>query len=418
VFPPVMPVYARADVRFERGEGAWLWDEQGRRYLDFVAGIGVTAFGHSNPRLVDALIEQGKKLWHTSNLYTVPGQERLGRKLVDNSFADTVFFTNSGVEAWECGVKTVRKHFHAKGEPHKNRIIVIQGAFHGRTLGAISAAKSEKMVTGFGPLLDGFDQVAFGNLNEMRAAITAETAAISLEPVIGEGGIKPWPPELLQQVRKICDEFGLLLFLDEIQCGMGRTGKLWAYEWAGIKPDVMCVAKAIGNGFPLGACLATEHAASGMTAGTHGSTYGGNPLAMAVGEVAMDLITEAGFLDRVQRVGAVLERAMQALVERHPKVFIEQRGVGLMRGIKCAPQIVAADFVKALLAEGLCTVAAGENIVRLLPPLIIEEEHVGHAVEIFERVAQNASHAFSGTENATGQKDGSRDPVHVNRIPA
>ncbi len=387
MFPPVMPVYARADVRFERGEGVWLWDEQGRRYLDFVAGIGVTAFGHSNPRLVSALTAQAGKLWHTSNLYAVPGQERLGQKLVDNSFADTVFFTNSGVEAWECGVKTVRKHFHAKGQPQKNRIIVIQGAFHGRTLGAISAAKSEKMVTGFGPLLDGFDQVAFGNLNEMRGAITAETAAINLEPVIGEGGIKPWSVELLQQVRKICDEFGLLLFLDEIQCGMGRTGKLWAYEWAGIKPDVMCIAKAIGNGFPLGACLATEDAASGMVAGTHGSTYGGNPLAMAVGETAMDLITAPDFLPHVQKVGVTLENMLLKLIERHPAVFVEQRGVGLMRGIKCAPDVPAGDVVKALLAEGLCTVLAAENVVRLLPPLVIEDEHVKHAGEIFDRVA-------------------------------
>ncbi|MDB5368062.1 MAG: acetylornithine transaminase, partial [Rhodospirillales bacterium] len=375
----------------ERGEGVWLWDEQGRRYLDFVAGIGVTAFGHSNPRLVSALTEQAGKLWHTSNLYTVPGQDRLGRKLVANSFADTVFFTNSGVEAWECGVKTVRKHFHAKGEPQKNRIIVIQGAFHGRTLGAISAAKSEKMVTGFGPLLDGFDQVAFGNLNEMRAAITAETAAINLEPVIGEGGIKPWPPELLQQVRKICDEFGLLLFLDEIQCGMGRTGKLWAHEWAGITPDVMCIAKAIGNGFPLGACLVTEDAASGMTAGTHGSTYGGNPLAMAVGEVAMDLVTAPGFLAHVEKVGASLERMLEQQIERHPTVFVEQRGVGLMRGIKCAPSVPAGDVVKALLAEGLCTVLAADNIVRLLPPLVIEDEHVAHAAGIFDRVAAEFS---------------------------
>ncbi|GIL39149.1 aspartate aminotransferase family protein [Roseiterribacter gracilis] len=387
MFPPVMPVYARADVRFERGEGVWLWDDQGRRYLDFVAGIGVTAFGHAHPRLVASLTEQAKKLWHVSNLYTVPGQERLGKKLVDNSFADTVFFTNSGVEAWECGVKTVRKHFHAKGQPQKNRIIVIQGAFHGRTLGAISAAKSEKMVTGFGPLLDGFDQVAFGNLNEMRAAITAETAAINLEPVIGEGGIKPWSVELLQQVRKICDEFGLLLFLDEIQCGLGRTGKLWAYEYADIKPDVMCVAKAIGNGFPLGACLATADAASGMVAGVHGSTYGGNPLAMAVGETAIDMLVEPGFLGHVQKIGAALDRAAQALVERHPTVFVEQRGIGLMRGIKCAPSIVAADFVKALLADGLCTVGGGENVVRLLPPLIIEDEHIKHAMEIFDRVA-------------------------------
>ena len=253
MIPAVMPVYSRADVQFERGQGGYLFDSEGRRYLDFASGIAVTSLGHCHPALVAALSEQANKVWHTSNLFRVPGQENLAKRLTDLTFADTVFFTNSGVEAWECGVKLIRKHFYSKGQPEKNRIIVIEGAFHGRTLGAISASKAEKMVKGFGPLLDGFDQVAFGNLNELRAAITPQTAAINIEPILGEGGIKPATVEYMKSLRQIADEFDLLLFFDEIQCGMGRTGKMFAHEWAGVAPDVMCVAKAIGGGFPLGA---------------------------------------------------------------------------------------------------------------------------------------------------------------------
>jgi acetylornithine/N-succinyldiaminopimelate aminotransferase len=393
---PVMPVYSRADIQFERGQGSYLFDFSGKRYLDFASGIAVTSLGHCHPALVAALTEQGNKLWHTSNLFRVPGQEKLADRLTELTFADTVFFTNSGVEAWECGVKLIRKHFYSKGQPEKNRIIVIEGAFHGRTLGAISASKAEKMVKGFGPLLDGFDQVAFGNLNELRAAITPQTAAINIEPILGEGGIKPASVEYLKSLRQIADEFGLLLFFDEIQCGMGRTGKLFAHEWAGVTPDVMCVAKAIGGGFPLGACLATEAAASGMVAGTHGSTYGGNPLAMAVGLAAVDLIAEPGFLENVQFQGRALHVALEGVVARHPTIFAELRGVGLMIGLRCAESVVNLDVVNALRHHGMLSVGAAENVIRLLPPLIIGETEIAEAVVILDATASELTAAGIG----------------------
>jgi acetylornithine/N-succinyldiaminopimelate aminotransferase len=382
-----MPVYARADIEFERGQGCYLFDSGGRRYLDFASGIAVTSLGHCHPTLVAALTEQGNKLWHTSNLFRVPGQEKLAKRLTELTFADTVFFTNSGVEAWECGVKLIRKHFYSKGEPQKNRIIVIEGAFHGRTMGAISASKAEKMVKGFGPLLDGFDQVAFGNLNELRAAVTPETAALNIEPILGEGGIKAAPVEYLRSLRQIADEFGLLLFFDEIQCGMGRTGKLFAHEWAGITPDVMAVAKAIGGGFPLGACLATENAASGMVAGTHGSTYGGNPLAMSVGLASVNVIAEPGFLENVQEQGTALRLALEGIVARHPALFTELRGVGLMLGLRCAEGINNIAIVDALRHHGMLTVGAAENVIRVLPPLIIGQAEIDEAVKIFDETA-------------------------------
>jgi acetylornithine/N-succinyldiaminopimelate aminotransferase len=382
-----MPVYARADIQFERGQGAYLFDSDGRAYLDFASGIAVTALGHCHPALVAALTEQGNKLWHTSNLFRVPGQEKLADRLTALTFADTVFFTNSGVEAWECGVKLIRKHFYSKGQSEKNRIIVIEGAFHGRTLGAISASKAEKMIKGFGPLLDGFDQVAFGNLNELRAAITPRTAAINIEPILGEGGIKAAPVEYLRALRQIADEFGLLLFFDEIQCGMGRTGKLFAHEWAGITPDVMAVAKAVGGGFPLGACLATEDAASGMVAGTHGSTYGGNPLAMAVGLASVNVIAEPAFLENVQAQGKALRAALEGVVARHPKLFAEVRGVGLMLGLRVADGVVNLDVVNALRHHGMLSVGAAENVIRLLPPLIIGPADIAEAVRILDETA-------------------------------
>jgi len=386
-----MPVYARADIQFERGQGSYLFDSDGRRYLDFASGIAVTSLGHCHPVLVAALTEQGNKLWHTSNLFRVPGQEKLAEKLTSLSFADTVFFTNSGVEAWECGVKLIRKHFYSKGQPEKNRIIVIEGAFHGRTMGAISASKAEKMVKGFGPLLDGFDQVAFGNLNELRAAITPQTAAINIEPILGEGGIKAASVEYLRALRQIADEFGLLLFFDEIQCGMGRTGKMFAHEWAGITPDVMCVAKAIGGGFPLGACLATEDAASGMVAGTHGSTYGGNPLAMAVGLASVNVIGEPAFLENVQAQGKALHAALEGIVARHPNIFAEVRGVGLMLGLKVVDGVVNLDVVNALRHHGMLSVGAAENVIRLLPPLIIGAAEIAEATEILDKTASELS---------------------------
>ena len=383
----VMPTYARVDVVFERGEGAWIFDTEGRRYLDFTAGIAVNALGHVHPYMVEKLTEQANKLWHTSNLYRIGEAERLARRLIDASFADTVFFTNSGVEAWECGVKVVRKYHHETGHPEKFRIIVADGAFHGRTMTAIAAAKTEKMVKGFGPLIDGFDPVAFGNLNELRAAITPETAAINIETIQGEGGIRPGSVEYLRAVREICDEYGLLLFLDEIQCGMGRTGKLWAYEWAGIAPDVMSVAKAIGNGFPLGACLATEKAAVGMVAGTHGSTYGGNPLATACGNAVLDVMLAPGFLDRVVTIGDLLKARLGDLVARHPKVLAEVRGQGLMLGLRCV--VPYGGLVDRARAHGMLTVGAGDNVVRLLPPLIIDESHVDEAVRILDAACRD-----------------------------
>jgi acetylornithine/N-succinyldiaminopimelate aminotransferase len=388
-----MPVYSRADIQFERGQGAYLFDTEGRKYLDFASGIAVTSLGHCHPTLVAALTEQGNKLWHTSNLFRVPGQEKLAARLTELTFADTVFFTNSGVEAWECGVKLIRKHFYSKGQPEKNRIIVIEGAFHGRTMGAISASKAEKMVKGFGPLLEGFDQVAFGNLNELRAAVTPQTAAINIEPILGEGGIKAAPAEYLRALRQIADEFGLLLFFDEIQCGMGRTGKLFAHEWAGITPDVMSVAKAIGGGFPLGACLATENAASGMVAGTHGSTYGGNPLATAVGLAALNVIAEPAFLENVQAQGKILHAALEGIVARHPRIFTEVRGVGLMLGLRCADGINNLSVVDALRHNGMLSVGAAENVIRLLPPLIIGQAEIDLAISILDKTANEAASA-------------------------
>lgn len=385
MIPVVMPTYSRADVLFERGEGTYLYATDGRRYLDFTAGIAVVAFGHANPYLVKALTEQAGKLWHTSNLYRVPGQEQLGERLAAHTFADTMFFTNSGAEAWECGAKLVRKYHYEKGNPKRTRIITFDHAFHGRTLASISAAQQEKLTKGFGPLLDGFDLVPFGDLDAVRRAITDETAGICLEPIQGEGGIRPATKEFMQGLRALCDEHGLLLFLDEIQCGMGRTGKLFAHEWYGITPDVMCVAKGIGGGFPLGACLATEEAASGMTAGTHGSTYGGNPLAMAVGNAVLDLMLAPGFLGEVQARVAYLDDKLAALVAAHPGTFTEVRGMGLLKGLKCVP--VNGDVVNKARDLGLLLVGAGDNVVRIIPPLTVTESEIDEAIAILERVA-------------------------------
>jgi acetylornithine/N-succinyldiaminopimelate aminotransferase len=381
-----MPTYARIDLLFERGEGAYLFTEDGDRYLDFASGIAVTALGHAHPHLVEVLNEQGAKLWHLSNLYRVPGQEKLAERLVANSFADTIFFGNSGAEANECGFKMIRRYFYSKGQPEKNRIITVQGAFHGRTLATLSAGGQEKYLAGFSPRMDGFDQVAFGNLNELRAAITSETAGILVEPVQGEGGMKAAPVEYMQALRQICDEFDLLLMVDEIQCGMGRTGKLFAYEWAGIEPDVMSLAKGLGGGFPVGACLATERAASGMTVGTHGSTFGGNPLAMAIANGVLDVMLADGFLDHVNEAATDLRARLNKLVERFPKVLEEVRGKGLMIGLKCV--VPNTEFQAKLRDQHLLSVAAGENVVRLLPPLIIGDKEITESVAAIEHVAQ------------------------------
>lgn len=394
---PVMPTYARVDVSFERGEGSYLYDTNGRRYLDFAAGIAVDALGHCHPHLVAALQEQAGKLWHTSNLYRIPGQEKLAERLVANTFADAVFFTNSGAEAIECALKAARRYHDLNGAPERYRVICIESAFHGRTLATIAAGGQEKLLAGFGPAVDGFDHVAFGNLNEMRAAVTGETAAILVEPVQGEGGIRPMPEGYLKGVRQLADEFGLLVIYDEVQCGMGRTGKLFAHEWADAAPDIMAAAKGLGGGFPVGACLAVERVASVMTAGTHGSTFGGNPLAMAAANAVMDVVLGEGFLDGVNRIADYLHGKLEGLVAKYPDVFTEVRGQGLMTGMQCAQDGGNAK-VNAKLAElGMLSVLAGDNVLRLVPPLIITEKEVDEAIDMIDQAA---------TAVANGDNDG------------
>lgn len=386
MIPALMPTYGRSDLAFERGEGAYLYATDGRRFLDFASGIAVTALGHGHPHLVQALTEQARKLWHVANLHRIPQGERLAERLVAATFADTVFFGNSGAEAIECAVKVVRKYHDDTGNPGRYKIIACHGAFHGRTLTAISAAGNEKYLKGFLPAVPGFLHVSFGNMNELRAAIDDETAGILVEPIQGEGGLRPASLDYLRALREVCDEFGLLLVLDEIQCGMGRSGKLFAHEWAGITPDVMAVAKGLGGGFPVGACLATERAAAGMTLGTHGSTFGGNPLAMAVGNAVLDVILAEGFLERVDQVARLLWRELEALVARHPEVFETVRGAGLMLGLKCKP--ANTSVLAGAREQGLLIVSGGDNVVRLLPPLIIGEQQIEEAIDILDRVAK------------------------------
>ncbi len=379
----LMPTYARAELAFERGEGPYLYTAEGRRFLDFASGIAVNALGHSHPHLVEALSAQAQKLWHVSNLYRIPEAERLARRLVETTFADTVFFSNSGAEAIECGLKLVRRYHHQTGHPERYRVITCSGAFHGRTLTTISAAANPKYLEGFAPAVEGFDNVAFGNLNELRAAITPETGAILVEPIQGEGGIRPADLDFLRALREVCDEFGLLLFLDEVQCGVGRTGRFFAHEWAEIRPDVMATAKGLGGGFPVGACLATEAAAVGMTAGTHGSTFGGNPLAMAVGNAVLDVVLADGFLERVETVAGQLREGLEGLVERHPGLLAGVRGAGLMLGLRC--EVPNVELMARLRDGGLLTVPAAENVLRILPPLIIEAQQVEEALGILEQ---------------------------------
>ena len=378
-----MPTYDRIDLAFERGEGAYLFGTDGRRYLDFASGIAVTMLGHAHPHLVRALAEQAAKIWHCSNIFRIPQQERLAERLVAASFADTVFFCNSGAEALEGGIKTVRKYHVATGNPQRTRIICCEGAFHGRTMATISAGGQKKHTEGFGPLLEGFDHVAFGNLNEMRAAVGDETAAILIEPVQGEGGIRPSTVDYMKGLREICDEFGILLFLDEVQCGSGRTGKLFAYEWSGVAPDVLATAKGMGGGFPVGAFLATEKAAQGMTAGSHGSTFGGNPLAMAVAHAVMDVLMEEGFLDRVHETAGYLRDELEKLASSHPDMIEEVRGAGMMLGLKC--RMPSGDLITKLREGGLLVVGAGDNVARLAPPLIVGKAEVDEAVAAIDR---------------------------------
>jgi len=381
----VMPTYARTDLVFERGQGAMLYTVDGRSFLDFGAGVAVTSMGHAHPHLVMALKEQAEKVWHTSNLYRIAGQEKLAARLVEKSFADTAFFCNSGAEAMECAFKMARRFHQAQGFKDKHRILTVRGAFHGRTLAAISAGGQEKHLDGFAPRVDGFDQVAFGNLNEARAAITPQTAAVVVEPIQGEGGIVPAEPEYLKGLRAMADEYGLLLILDEVQTGMGRTGKLFAHEWSGVTPDIMALAKGLGGGFPVGACLATERAAKYMTPGTHGSTFGGNPLAMAAANAVLDVMLERGFLEHVNAVAADLWRKLTPVVAKHSKVFESLRGKGLMIGLKC--KMPNGDVIARFLNQGLLTVGAGDNVVRLLPPLIITEAENDAAVAMIDRAA-------------------------------
>lgn len=385
MIPSVLPTYNRAPLSFVKGEGSWLIEADGRRFLDMGAGIAVNALGHANPDLIEALTEQAGKLWHTSNLYQIPEQQALADKLVDATFADTVFFTNSGTESCELAVKMARKYFYEKGEPERIGIIAFEGAFHGRSHAAIAAAGSEKMVKGFGPVLPGFTQVAWGDHDGLHAAIDETTAAILIEPVQGEGGIRPLPDQCLKGLRDLCDEKGILLILDEVQCGMGRTGKLFAHEWAGVDPDIMMVAKGIGGGFPLGAVLATEDAASGMTAGTHGSTYGGNPLACAVGARVMEIVSEPDFLQSVNERAGRLRQGLEGLVASHPKVFDHVRGSGLMLGLKC--KVPAADVVSAAYDAQMITVPAADDVVRLLPPLNLSDDEVTEALARLETAA-------------------------------
>jgi acetylornithine/N-succinyldiaminopimelate aminotransferase len=398
VTSPLLPTYARAPLSFERGEGPWLIARGGERYLDFGAGIAVNALGHAHPHLVGALTEQAQKLWHTSNLYEIPEGERLAQRLVDHTFADVVFFSNSGAEANEAAIKMARKYHAANGEPHRFRIITFEGAFHGRTLATIAAGGQRKYLEGFGPKVEGFDQVPFDDDEALKAAITPETAAIMIEPIQGEGGIRPVPPSRLRALRQLCDEHGLLLIFDEIQTGVGRTGKFFAHEWSGISPDIMSIAKGIGGGFPMGACLATANAAKGMTVGTHGTTFGGNPLAMAVGNAVLDIILEPGFFDRVGRMGLLLKQRLAELKDRHPAIIAEVRGEGLMMGLRM--QVANTDFIAAALEQKLVLIGAGDNVVRLLPPLIIGEADMAEAVKRLDQ----ASSAMEAKLKRVGQR--------------
>ena len=374
----LMSTYERFDIAFERGEGAWLIATDGRRYLDFAAGVAVTALGHCHPHLIEALNRQAARLWHCSNLYRIPDQERLAARLAEASFADAVFFCNSGAEALECALKLVRKYQDGVGRPERYRVITCEQAFHGRTMATIAAGGSPKHCSGFEPIVEGFDQVPFADLAAVEPAIGPETAAILVEPIQGEGGIRPAPADYLHGLRALADRHGLLLVFDEVQCGIGRSGRLFAHEWAGVTPDLMAIAKGLGGGFPIGACLTTGHVAEAMTAGSHGSTFGGNPLAMAVANAVLDVVLANGFLTRVVATGVLLRDRLDVLARRFPEVISEVRGTGLMLGLKCV--VPNRELILRLHAEGLLSVPAGDNVVRLLPPLIVGEAEIDAAV--------------------------------------
>jgi len=379
----LLPTYARVDLAFERGEGAWLVATNGERYLDFTSGVAVNALGHAHPHLVAAITEQARKLWHVSNLYRIPESERVADRLCAASFADVAFFCNSGAEAVECAIKMARKYQSANGKPERYRIITFDGAFHGRTLATLAAGGQKKYLDGFGPVVEGFDQMPFADLPATRKAVGPQTAAIMIEPIMGEGGVRVVPPEFLRALRRLCDENGLVLVFDEVQTGMGRTGELFAYQRCGVEPDIMALAKALGGGFPLGACLATNEAAKGMTTGTHGSTFGGNPLAMAAAGALLDVMLADGFLDRVRRTSLILKQKLAEIKDRYPAVIAEIRGEGLLIGLRAA--VPSTELVDELRNEKMITVAAGDNVVRLLPPLIVSEAELSDAVERLDR---------------------------------
>ncbi|MCL3882080.1 aspartate aminotransferase family protein [Marivita sp. GX14005] len=393
MIPSVLPTYNRAPLHFVKGEGSWLIEADGRRFLDFGAGIAVNALGHAHPALVSALDEQARKLWHVSNLYEIPQQQALADRLVEKSFADTVFFTNSGTESCELAVKMARRYWHESGRPDRTTIVTFGGSFHGRSSAGIAAAGSEKMTQGFGPLLPGFRHVPWGDHDALHAAIDETVGAILIEPVQGEGGIRVLPDRCLRGLRALGDERDILLILDEVQCGIGRTGRLFAHEWAGVTPDIMMVAKGIGGGFPLGAVLATERAAACMTAGTHGSTYGGNPLACAVGCAVLDIVAEPDFLEDVRRRAGYLRQKLEGLVGAHPDLFEEVRGSGLMLGLKC--RIAPGDLVQAGYGCGVITVPAADNVVRLLPALNMTEDEISEGVNRLDFAADAVRDALS-----------------------
>ncbi|MDQ2095676.1 aspartate aminotransferase family protein [Rhodalgimonas zhirmunskyi] len=397
MIPSVLPTYNRAPLQFEKGEGSWLIERDGRRFLDLGSGIAVNVLGHAAPELVEVLTEQAGKLWHVSNLYQIPNQQRLADLLVEHSFADTVFFTNSGTEAAELAVKMARKYWYEKGAPERVEIITFDGCFHGRSSAAIAASGSEKMTKGFGPILEGFVHLPWGDMEALKAAVTDTTAAIMLEPIQGEGGIRPLPDDQMKAIRALCDETGTLLILDEVQCGIGRSGRFFAHEWAGITPDILMSAKGIGGGFPLGAVLATEEAASGMTAGTHGSTYGGNPLGCAVGAKVVEIVGDPAFLDGVNARAGLFRQKLEGLVDAHPEVFEEVRGQGLIMGLKCkAPN---TDVVKAGYDALVITVPAADNVIRLLPPLNISEDEIAEAVTRLDAAASAVEAAIHSSSD-------------------
>ena len=387
----LLPTYARVDLAFERGEGVWLFTAAGDKYLDFTSGVAVNALGHAHPRLVSALKEQARKVWHVSNLYRIPEGEKLADRLCAATFADTVFFQNSGAEAIECAIKMARKYQSANGKPERYRIVTFEGAFHGRTLAALAATGNKKYLDGFGPPVDGFDQVPFGDLEAVKKVIGPQTGAILVEPIQGEGGVRVPPSSFLRGLRALCDQHGLLLIFDEIQTGFARTGDLFVYQRIGVTPDVMTIAKALGGGFPVGACLATSEAGKGMTAGTHGSTFGGNPLAMAVGNAVLDLMLEPDFVEHVRKVSLKLKQRLAEIRDRYGSIVAEVRGEGLLMGLRMVQP--ASEMVDELRNEKMITVAAGDNVVRLLPPLIINEAEIQDAVERIDRACAKLAKA-------------------------